>query len=178
MSPRQPGECSVCGQAIPPTASSCPVCGGRSIFVSTEINVTGGLIPYGNMKALLSYYIAMCGVFPCLFPAGLIGLVLGLLGLGQCLLPFDDVRLLSAAGDHSVLNGIQVLLIGLAQVHCEASDIQALAAKPVGHCAAIEAARYRPAKHLDVPFLQFAPVHCFVSAIGFAARDPLIVPPW
>ena len=83
MSPRQPGECSVCGQAIPPTASSCPVCGGRSIFVSTEINVTGGLIPYGNMKALLSYYIAMCGVFPCLFPAGLIGLVLGLLGLAH-----------------------------------------------------------------------------------------------
>ena len=83
MSARQPDECSVCGHTIPPTASSCPVCGGGTLFVSTEINATAGLIPYTNLKALLSYYIAMCGVFPCLFPAGLVGLVLGLQGLAR-----------------------------------------------------------------------------------------------
>ena len=61
-------------------------------------------------------------------------------GFGQGLLPRHDGGGLRSATQHPVAHGVEVLLVGLAQVHRVAADRETLFAKPVRHGAAIEAA--------------------------------------
>jgi hypothetical protein len=79
--------CPVCGEMILVGAKVCRFCGEKfqsAAATNQEGDGTGGLIPYKNAPALISYY---CGVFslvaciPFFFPLPIVALVLGIKGL-------------------------------------------------------------------------------------------------
>lgn len=68
-------KCRYCGEAIGPDAIEAPPAAG---------DVTGGVIPYKNMPALLAYYLAVFSLIPCIGAIlGLAALFLGIRGLGH-----------------------------------------------------------------------------------------------
>lgn len=71
--------CQNCGSPGAEGATQCAVCGGALVpqplvqaSLVREPDATGGLIPYKNPKALLSYYLGLFSLLP------LVGLVLGI----------------------------------------------------------------------------------------------------
>jgi hypothetical protein len=82
----QPGVAPPAGQPpqypyAPPYAAQ-SYQGGPQGHVKNEGDATGGLIPYKNPMALISYYCTVAALLPCIgFPIAIIALVLGILGL-------------------------------------------------------------------------------------------------
>ena len=80
-------DCLRCGEINPENNYRCTECGAK-LHVShrpryqSSGDSTGGLIPYKNAMALMSYYLAIFSLIPCLgIPLGIGALVCGLKGL-------------------------------------------------------------------------------------------------
>ena len=59
-----------------------PYPGGQAYPGQNQGDATGGLIPYKNPKALISYYLGIAALLPIIgFPFGIASFVLGILGL-------------------------------------------------------------------------------------------------
>ena len=93
-------RCPLCSQDVDvPDAQlgaegPCPACGGTVFFPAVAAPMAyyapppqsdgtlGGLIPYKNQSALISYYFGVFSVIPCLaIPLGIAAFVLGIKGL-------------------------------------------------------------------------------------------------
>ena len=72
--------CPRCTNKIPPAKEACPACGFDLRITSGD--VTGGVIPYKNPKALIAYYLGILSGLPMVgLPLGIIAVILGVMGL-------------------------------------------------------------------------------------------------
>jgi hypothetical protein len=72
--------CPQCTKQLPPNTNPCPACGFD--LTVTQADATGGVIPYKNPKALMSYYLGIFSGFPLIgFPIGIVAVILGIMGL-------------------------------------------------------------------------------------------------
>ncbi len=79
-------KCWQCGVEVPDELQSCNQCGAdlsvAPVQVVTEGDVTGGVIPYKNPKALIAYYLGILSGLPFIgLPLGITAFVLGYQGL-------------------------------------------------------------------------------------------------
>ena len=80
-------------------------------------------------------------------------------GFRKRLLPWDDMRALRTTPKHSVLYGVQILLVRLSQVHREAMNRETFALQPVRNRTGVQATGDRSSYLSNVVVFKFAPVH-------------------
>jgi len=79
-------NCWKCGAENPAQIPICGRCGADLNLVSAQAvvegDVTGGIIPYKNPKALIAYYLGILSGLPLIgLPLGIAAFILGILGL-------------------------------------------------------------------------------------------------